>query len=105
TRLPWVTPGSIFAKLAEITDISSMSKEDRLRYDESIKKFRDTICVMEGAKLEGFAEGEAKGHARGRAEGRAEERMETARKFKQLGVGIDVIQRATGLSKEEIEKL
>ena len=109
TRLPWVTPGSIFAKLAEITDISSMSKEDRLRYDESIKKFRDTICVMEGAKLEGrsegFAEGEAKGRARGRAEGRAEERMETARKLKQLGVGIDVIKRATGLSKEEIEKL
>ena len=108
-RLPWVTPGSIFAKLAEITDISSMSKEDRLRYDESIKKFRDTICVMEGAKLEGrsegFAEGEAKGRARGRAEGRAEERMETARKLKQLGVGIDVIKRATGLSKEEIEKL
>ena len=82
-----------------------MSKEDRLRYDESIKKFRDTICDMEGAKLEGRSEGFAEGEAKGLAKGLAKGRMETARKFKQLGVGIDVIQRATGLSKEEIEKL
>ena len=41
----------------------------------------------------------------GRAEGRIEEKKESTRNLKKLGVAIDVISQATGLSEEEIEKL
>jgi len=41
----------------------------------------------------------------GRAEGRIEEKKASARNLKKLGVAIGVISQATGLSKEEIEKL
>ena len=41
----------------------------------------------------------------GRAEGRIEEKKESNRNLKKLGVAIDVISQATGLSEEEIEKL
>ena len=42
----------------------------------------------------------------GRQEGREEEKLEIAKNMKSLGIDIDTIAKATGLSKEEIfEKL
>ena len=52
---------SVFKKLEQIVDIASMSKADRIKYDESIKKYRDTLAVMSGQWLEGKAEGKAEG--------------------------------------------
>ena len=50
-------------------------------------------------------EGHAEGHAEGLAEGKAEEKKSMAKNLKSLGVDIDTIVQASGLSKEEIEKL
>ena len=50
-------------------------------------------------------EAKEEGREKGREEGREEEKRENARNFKKLGITIDVISQATGLSKEEIEKL
>ena len=41
----------------------------------------------------------------GHEEGREEAKMETAMKFKQLGVDVETIAKATGLSKDVIENL
>jgi predicted transposase/invertase (TIGR01784 family) len=41
----------------------------------------------------------------GKIEGRIEGILQTAKSFKSLGVDIDTIIKATGLTKEEIEKL
>ena len=53
-------------KIEDIKDISALSKEDRIRYDESIKVYRDRLVVMEYARQKGFEEG--------REEGRKKER-------------------------------
>ena len=45
------------------------------------------------------------GRAEGLLKGREEEKRENARNLKKLGVAVDIISQATGLSKEEIEKL
>ena len=45
------------------------------------------------------------GLAEGRAEGRAEANLETALKFRNLGVAVEIISEATGLSVEEIKQL
>lgn len=58
---------------------------------------------------QGLAEGRAEGHAEGMEEGLEKGRMETnienARNLKKLGVAIDIISQATGLSKKDIEIL
>ena len=54
---------------------------------------------------EGRAEGRAEGLAEGRAEGRAEANLEAALKFRNLGVAVEIISEATGLSVEEIKQL
>ncbi|MCQ2134409.1 MAG: hypothetical protein MJY88_05525 [Bacteroidales bacterium] len=45
------------------------------------------------------------GRAEGRAEGLAEARSEVARNCKALGIPVEVIAKATGLSAEEVAEL
>ena len=112
-RLPWAAQNSVFQKLAEIADVSSLTKEERLHYDEALRKYRDTLCVLESAEQRGLKRGLAKGREEGRAEGlakglakgRAEERIEIARNMKANGLAIDLIAVCSGLSPEEIAKL
>ena len=95
----------------------SLSDTERRAYDEHINDIMIQNDVLNTAKLEGRAEGLAEGRAegleQGREEGRAEgleqgrmeERLSTARNLKKLGIALDTIAQATGLSLEEIEKL
>ena len=92
-RLPDAAKNPVFKKLAEIGELSSLTYEERLKYDDVLKRYRDTLAVMEGQKQEGFREGMEKGKA------------EIARNLKNDGIPLDVIARNTGLSIEEIEKL
>ena len=46
-RLPFKACNAVFQKLEQIVDIAAMSKEDRMKYDESIKVYRDQLAVME----------------------------------------------------------
>jgi predicted transposase/invertase (TIGR01784 family) len=49
--------------------------------------------------------GEAAGFERGREEGREEGKIITAHNLLQLGVDVETIAKATGLSADEIDKL
>ncbi|MDO5129892.1 MAG: PD-(D/E)XK nuclease family transposase [Prevotellaceae bacterium] len=113
TRLPWAAQSSVFDRLAKIADVASLTRSERLKYDEALKKYRDTLSVLEGARIDGLTEGRAqgvaedraKGLAEGRAEGIAEEKKATASKMKSMGLPIDSISEITGLSVEDIKDL
>ena len=92
-RMPFLAQNAVFRKLAEISDISALSKEEHKKYDESIKRYRDTMAVINSAVKEG------------RAEGRAEERAEIALNLFKLGVSIANIVASTGLTEEELAQL
>lgn len=106
-----------FMKVEDIVDIASMSKEDRIRYDESIKVYRDRLAIMEFERMkgkaegiaegmaQGIAQGKAEGMAQGKAEGMAEGKEEIARNLKQMGMDVQTIVQATGLDQEVIDKL
>ena len=108
-RLPFKAQKSVFKKLEQIVDIASMSKADRIKYDESIKKYRDTLAVMSGQWLEGKAEGKAEGlqegETRGLLKGKAEEIQEVAKNMKAMKMSDKQIAAATGLSEEVIKSL
>ena len=96
-RLPFKARQAVFDKLEQIVDIASLSKEDRMKYDESIKIYRDNLAVMSFA--------EANGREKGRAEGKAEEKISIARQMKAKGFPTELIAEITKLSKEDIEQL
>ena len=93
SRLPWAAQSAVFKKLESIADVSAMTREERLKYDEALKKYRDTISVFEGARLEG------------RKEGREEAIVDNARKMKMHGLSLELIADITGLSIDEVRSL
>lgn len=37
TRLPWAAKSAVFQKLEEIADVASLSRQERMKYDEGLK--------------------------------------------------------------------
>ena len=120
-RMPFAAKDSVFAKIAQIADISALSKEERMKYDEGIRKYRDTICVMDyaiesglkkgfdkGMKQgieQGMKQGMQRGIEQGRAEGEKQGRYEVAQKLLAMGLPIESVLQATGLSKDDVKQL
>jgi len=52
-RMPWMAQDAVFKRLASIAEIAAMSEKQRLEYDESLRKYRDTLSVTEGQYQEG----------------------------------------------------
>ena len=99
-RLPFKARNAVFEKLEQIVSLASMSQEERMIYDRSIKSYRDTLVIMDYQK-----ELSKKNSAEARAVGRAEGKMEVARKLKQMGMPLETIIQASGLTSDEIEVL
>ena len=103
---------SKFTKLLQMGRLSNYTSEELDQYYYALKVYRDNRNVyeymMESEErgLErGMKKGMEKGMVQGRKEGKTEGKIETARNLKQLGVSIDVIAQATGLSEEKIQQL
>ena len=88
-RLPFKARKAVFEKLEQIVDIAAMNKEDRMKYDESIKVYRDQLAMMEYE----------------RRKGEAKERLKNARDMKAAGIAPDLIAQITGLPLETVERL
>lgn len=104
-RMPWLAQEAVFKKLASVADVASLSKQERIAYDESLRIYRDTIAVMDYQYEEGKAKGVAEGMAKGKAEGEDNANRNSARKMKAKGYAVDDIIEITGLTADEIEKL
>ncbi len=120
-RMPWMAQEAVFQKLSSIADVASLSKDERIAYDENLRKYRDTVAVMEGQWLEGHSKGLAEGHAKGVAEGHAKGVaeghtkgvaeghakgiQENALRMKADGMPAELIAKYTGLTVEAINSL
>lgn len=113
TERPAKLQERVFEKLFTVSEIGAFSSDERQAYERSLKYYRDLNNVVDTARMEGkeegFIEGRAEGRVQGHAEGRAEGLQEGQRKIalemKKAGLPSAEIERFTGLSAEEIEKL
>ena len=104
-RLPWAAQSAVFQKLESIADVSGMTRAERLQYDEALKKYRDTISVFEGVRLEGLAEGRMEGLKEGNAEGEAKEKKATIKRLLASGASVDIISIATGMPEVDVRHI
>lgn len=106
---PKVLNHQIFTKIFEVSELYNMDEYTRDKVLRNMTTERDLRNQMAYARKEaieeGLAEGRAIGIAEGRAEGRAEANLENALKLRDLGVDMETISKATGLSVQEIEQL
>ena len=104
-RMPFKAQKSVFDELEKIVDISALSKEERLKYDESIKIYRDNLAIASGQRKLGHKEGFEEGFGEGIETGIKKERREIALKMKSSGMAPEQIMQITGLSLKEIKEL
>ena len=99
----------VFQRLFEAAEIAKFDRCERYEYEESLKAYRDWFSMMETAELRGEERGHAKGlkegHAKGLEEGTHKANVATALRLRQMGLSVEDIQKATGLSEEEIREL
>ena len=66
---------------------------------------RDIVNAIRTAEKKKYAEGREEGRAEGRAEGEKKAKEEIASNLLALGVPIETIMQASGLSEEEIKNI
>ena len=84
-----LTENPYIEKAIALMEISAMTEQERYVYEKNLDSISMERTIV-NASIE---------------KGKAEEKLETAKRLKNLGVGIDIIEKGTGLTKEEIEKL
>jgi predicted transposase/invertase (TIGR01784 family) len=95
--IPAIFNDDVFSKAFEKAEIAKYGATELDHYENSLKTYRDLKGVIDTA----FDEGKLEGILEGKLEGK----LETAKSLKKLGVSNELIVKATGLSKEEIERL
>jgi predicted transposase/invertase (TIGR01784 family) len=109
----------IFTHLFEAAEISQLTPEELVDYEDSLKVYRDLKNVISTAELKGEKKGLEEGLEKGRKEGRKEERakanieigqikekvLQMARHLKSSGTPIEEIKALSGLTEEEINAL
>ena len=103
--MPFMAKNAVFRKLAEISDITALSKEEHEKYDESIKILRDNYATFKFAIKEGHDKGRAEGRIEGRAEGQTKEKKQIAQNMLKEGMAVSLICKMTGLDEQDILKL
>lgn len=107
-EMPFVDKYPVFRMLAEIGDLRKLTPEERELYDEDIKVMRDLYATQkweEEQKRMEIEKGRAEGREQGRAEGRAEGKLEIAKNLLAMGIPMDKVVQASGLTEEQISAL
>jgi len=95
--IPTIFNDEVFTQAFEKAELAKFGQIELANYGYSLKIYRDLKGVIDTAFDEGMLEG--------KLEGMLEGKLETAMSLKKMGVSIETIIEATGLIKDEIEKL
>ena len=128
-RMPFLAKNALFKKLAAISDVTALSKEQHAKYDESIKIMRDTLAthayamkqgheegLQQGLKegiaqgiqqgiQQGMQQGIQQGMQQGMQQGALNEKLRIATNLLAVGLSIKDVAAATGLSEKDIENI
>ena len=91
----------VFDRLFEEAEIARFTPQEQREYEASKKAYRDIKNSVDTAKREGIAEGMKQGMEKGMKQ----RSLEIARNLLSLGLPVDQITQATGLTEEEIKQL
>jgi len=91
----------VMTKANNVMDIFYLDEQERRRYEAAWEYESDRLSMINESERKGLE----RGKSLGLAEGSRQKALEDAGNFKRLGVSIDIITQATGLTKEEVEGL
>ncbi|HBU81385.1 MAG TPA: hypothetical protein DEF35_07050 [Paenibacillus sp.] len=98
-------PEPALKKAMSVLEFLSQDEQARQRYIDRQKFLWDEASMIEGAREEGLKKGLEEGIQKGIKEGEAESKRKIALNMLSLGIELDIIIKATGLTPVEIEEL
>ena len=104
-RMPFKARKAIFERLERIGSMANLTPKQRAQYEEEWKIYNDYYNTLDFAVEKGRKKAMEEGRAEGLKEGLKEGKRSIALNLKRMGLGIEQISSATGLSLEEIEAL
>ena len=99
------TMSPVLQMLNEKIDILTLSPIERKLYESRMKLKSDITTISETQFSAGVERGLAEGKSLGLAEGSRQKALETARNLLAIGLSIESIAKATGLTVQEVETL
>ena len=108
-RMPFKAQKAVFDKLLEVADVANLSKDERVLYDEALKRYRDYKNTIDYAEERGIEKGRKEGCKEGIeigvTKGLKEGVYSVAKAMKEKGLSPLTIAEVTGLSEAEIKAL
>ncbi len=99
----------VFGLIFHIGEVAKLTPEGKMAYDASLKHKGDAENTYSTAQRighdRGLKEGLQEGLKEGIAQGQHQKAIETTVKLKSMGLSVEQIAEATGLTIDEIEKL
>ncbi|MEN5436732.1 MULTISPECIES: Rpn family recombination-promoting nuclease/putative transposase [Sphingobacterium] len=104
-KIPDFLDKRVFGLIFDIGEVAKLTPEDKMAYEASLKHKRDAENTYSTAQRLGHDRGLKEGLKKGIAQGQHQNAIETALKFKNMGLPLEQIAEGTGLTVDEIEKL
>ncbi|MBB6458881.1 Rpn family recombination-promoting nuclease/putative transposase [Flammeovirga kamogawensis] len=112
-RIPVELQEKIFEQFFQTAEISKMTKQELLSYEDSLKYYRDLKNSLDTAKGEGIEIGIKIGREKGREIGKEEgieigeynNAIKAAKKMLSDGLSIEIVSKYSGLTLEDVKKL
>ena len=95
-RMPDALKEQVFKHLERLAAVANLSEANRVAYDKAVDRYYVNRIYEED--MQNRVENAMR-------EGREKGKLKDAQNLKHLGVSMDIIAKATGLSMEDIEKL
>ena len=104
-RYMLVQGNPVMTKANRVMDIFYLDEQERKRYEAAWEYESDRLSMISESERKGLERGKALGLVEGEARGFRQKALQDAINFKRLGVSIAIISQATGLTKDEVERL
>ena len=95
----------VFNRLFQAAEIAAFSRQQRSEYWDSLKSYRDWKNVLDTNMKKSFVKGREEGLSEGMEKGEVIKAEKIARKMKEMGISMEEIQQATGLTMEQLDNL
>ena len=84
SQMPWTAQNPAFKRLEEISELSELTREERIKYDAMIQQYRDELYYRNGEILK--------------------ERIRMALEMKRKGIPLDTISEVSKLTREQMSQ-
>lgn len=108
SRMPDALKEQVFKRLELLASVANLSEENRIAYDKAVDRYYVNRIVEEDMRREWeekYKKGMEEYLEKGKQQGLQQGLLSTAYNLKKMGLSVEQVVQATGLTAEEVEKI